>query len=189
MHNVLAVDGNDNWVHEFTAAHGITEADKGNLSVARDLPINARMCKLQCHGKSGIFLQSEGDSFTLHIELQTQWYGLRKQMVISSRTPEGSPNRYPVCGTRVWVEPSLFFGDAPCPACGQLLWFLTVRSEQRFFLPDEAVAIRERLLERVAENLGVNREAVLRDPAFLKETGADSLDLVELMMELEEQLE
>ena len=44
-------------------------------------------------------------------------------MTISSRTPEGEPNRCPVCGAVVAVEPSDPAGDAPCPRCGVLLWF------------------------------------------------------------------
>jgi anti-sigma B factor antagonist len=44
-------------------------------------------------------------------------------MVISSRTPEGQPNRCPVCGSASKIEPSDPAGDAPCPACGHLLWF------------------------------------------------------------------
>src|SRR5262245_15824877 len=112
----------------------------------------------------------------------------RHTMVISSRTPEGVPNRCPVCGSRVRIEPSVQFGDAPCPACGQLLWFLSVRSEPRFFLPEDATGLWEKALERVAANLGVNMDQISRDPACLKEVGADSLDLVELVMELEEDL-
>src|SRR5215831_4565245 len=41
----------------------------------------------------------------------------------SSRTPEGEPNRCPLCGRAVRLEPSSPPGDAPCPFCGQLLWF------------------------------------------------------------------
>jgi hypothetical protein len=44
-------------------------------------------------------------------------------VVISSRTPEGDPNRCPVCGRDCRLEPSLFGRDAPCPHCGHLLWF------------------------------------------------------------------
>jgi hypothetical protein len=44
-------------------------------------------------------------------------------MPIASRTPEGSPNRCTVCGAIVVIEPSRPPGDAPCPACGHLLWF------------------------------------------------------------------
>jgi DNA-directed RNA polymerase subunit RPC12/RpoP len=44
-------------------------------------------------------------------------------MTISSRTPEGDPNQCPICGHRVWIEPSIGTRDAPCPSCGHLLWF------------------------------------------------------------------
>lgn len=112
-------------------------------------------------------------------------------MVVSSRTPEGSPNRCPLCGSVVRIEPSLFFGDAPCPACGHLLWFLHVHSEPRFFLPAEAEPIRERLLHLIAEQLGVRRE--LLDPSSLprliNDQGADSLDMVELVMELADEFD
>lgn len=43
--------------------------------------------------------------------------------MISSRTPEGTPNRCPVCGYQLKIEPSDPAGDAPCPRCGHLLWF------------------------------------------------------------------
>jgi hypothetical protein len=42
---------------------------------------------------------------------------------ISSRTPEGAPNRCPVCAKALKIEPSTPPGDAPCPHCGHLLWF------------------------------------------------------------------
>ncbi len=44
-------------------------------------------------------------------------------MNIATRTPEGNPNHCPVCGAFVIIEPSRPPGDAPCPACGVLLWF------------------------------------------------------------------
>ena len=43
--------------------------------------------------------------------------------VISSRTPEGEPFRCSTCGAIDRIEPSRPPGDAPCPSCGQLLWF------------------------------------------------------------------
>src|SRR6516225_4550844 len=48
-------------------------------------------------------------------------------MTISSRTPEGMPNRCPVCGAAVRLEPSNPPGDGPCPQCGHLLWFVNQR--------------------------------------------------------------
>ena len=44
-------------------------------------------------------------------------------ITISSRTPEGSFGRCPVCGQGVSIDPSHPPGDAPCPSCGCLIWF------------------------------------------------------------------
>jgi hypothetical protein len=41
--------------------------------------------------------------------------------MIASRTPEGEPNRCPVCGHPSEMEPSLDTRDATCPDCGSLL--------------------------------------------------------------------
>jgi acyl carrier protein len=111
-------------------------------------------------------------------------------MVISSRTPEGSPNRCPVCGKSVCIEPSLPFGEAPCPYCGHLLWFLVLRDGKRFFLPEESEELRERVLDRIRTTLGVDKDELFWGPSglsFRSDTGIDSLDLVELVMELEEE--
>jgi acyl carrier protein len=47
----------------------------------------------------------------------------------------------------------------------------------------------ERVIEIVCENLGVNKEQVTRSTSFTEDVGADSLDIVELVMELEEEFE
>lgn len=44
-------------------------------------------------------------------------------MNISSRTPNGKSNWCAVCKQFCRIEPSCFSVDAPCPTCGQLLWF------------------------------------------------------------------
>src|SRR5262245_10641777 len=48
-------------------------------------------------------------------------------MTISSRTPEGRPNRCPVCRRRLRLSPSWPSADAPCPHCGSLVWFPRAR--------------------------------------------------------------
>ena len=50
-------------------------------------------------------------------------------------------------------------------------------------------SVEERVIEIVCENLGVNREQVSRQTSFHEDIGADSLDIVELVMELEEEFE
>jgi len=47
----------------------------------------------------------------------------------------------------------------------------------------------ERIIQIVCDNLGVNKEQVNRNTRFQDDIGADSLDIVELVMELEEEFE
>lgn len=50
-------------------------------------------------------------------------------------------------------------------------------------------SVEERVIDIVSENLGVNKEQVSRTTSFIEDLGADSLDIVELIMELEEEFE
>lgn len=85
-------------------------------------------------------------------------------MNISSRTPEGLPHRCPLCGEVANLEPAWPGGDAVCPRCGQLVWWIRDR------IGDD---------ERLA--------ALLK--ALTSESGLDSIDMVELIMELEEEMD
>ncbi|WP_315861187.1 phosphopantetheine-binding protein [Anatilimnocola floriformis] len=81
--------------------------------------------------------------------------------MISSRTPEGSPLHCPICGERTAIEPSLQ-GDACCPSCGNLLgWF--------------------------GNKLGL--PAISPDLEWAADLGFDSIETVELAMQLEEEFE
>jgi acyl carrier protein len=106
---------------------------------------------------------------------------------ISSRTPEGVPNDCPVCHSRVCIEPSRPAGDAPCPNCGTLLWFVRTSEGMRFHESREIEPIRDRVIDIICTNLGVNREQVTDVTSFQEGLGMDSLDVVELVMELEEE--
>ena len=54
-------------------------------------------------------------------------------MVISSRTPEGESDNCPTCHAEIIIEPSSTLGDATCPGCGQLIWFIRLANEIRTF--------------------------------------------------------
>ncbi|MFO0966173.1 MAG: acyl carrier protein [Gemmataceae bacterium] len=49
--------------------------------------------------------------------------------------------------------------------------------------------IKERVIQIVSNNLGVNKEQITDATSFTEDIGADSLDIVELVMELEEEFE
>lgn len=50
-------------------------------------------------------------------------------------------------------------------------------------------SVQDRVIEIVAEQLGVDKEKVTPETSFVNDLGADSLDTVELVMELEEEFD
>lgn len=50
-------------------------------------------------------------------------------------------------------------------------------------------SIEERVIDIVAEQLGANKDQIKRETSFINDLGADSLDTVELVMELEEEFD
>ena len=50
-------------------------------------------------------------------------------------------------------------------------------------------SVQERVIDIVAEQLGVNKEQITLATSFVNDLGADSLDTVELVMELEEEFD
>ena len=51
------------------------------------------------------------------------------------------------------------------------------------------MSVEERVIEIVSEQLGVAKEQITRETSFINDLGADSLDTVELVMELEEEFD
>ena len=85
-------------------------------------------------------------------------------MTISSRTPEGDPNQCPICGHQVRMEPSLDTRDAPCPACGHLLWFAESpsgagieRAERR---PIKQLVLKQQVLAFATKRFGMPADEV-----------------------------
>jgi acyl carrier protein len=89
-------------------------------------------------------------------------------MTISTRTPEGLPQRCPVCGKTAAIEPSYPGGDSCCPSCGYLLWWFR---------------------DRLSREAGSATEQITLASSLLHNLGNDSLDTVELVMELEEEFD
>jgi acyl carrier protein len=50
-------------------------------------------------------------------------------------------------------------------------------------------SVAERVIDIVAEQLGVDKEKITAETSFVNDLGADSLDTVELVMELEEEFD
>ena len=52
-----------------------------------------------------------------------------------------------------------------------------------------AVEIEEKVVQIVGEQLGVDKKEISRDTSFVNDLNADSLDTVELVMELEDEFD
>ena len=50
-------------------------------------------------------------------------------------------------------------------------------------------SVKERVIDIVAEQLGQDKDKITIDTSFVNDLGADSLDTVELVMELEEEFD
>jgi mannitol/fructose-specific phosphotransferase system IIA component (Ntr-type) len=77
----------------------------------------------------------------------------------ATRIPEGRPNKCPVCGKTVFIEPSSPPGDAPCPYCGCLLWFLESPGQSQlyglhqFSVADRSIRTRTQALTAILDRL------------------------------------
>jgi hypothetical protein len=80
--------------------------------------------------------------------------------MISSRTPEGDPNRCAICRNRFRLFPSSPGNDAPCPYCGTLAWFPTGPSSRE---AGESASTGRANPRRA--NAGSSAQAAGREPA------------------------
>ena len=111
-------------------------------------------------------------------------------MLTPTRTPEGFPSRCPVCEHDVVIEPTYLFGDATCPRCGSLLWFIQFGEKSLVYERQTSEELKHRFINRIAELFGTDRERVTPDILdWLNELGNDSLDVVNLVMALEEEFD
>jgi acyl carrier protein len=51
------------------------------------------------------------------------------------------------------------------------------------------MSLEDRIAEIIVEQLGVSREEISPDASFIEDLGADSLDIVELVMAMEEEFD
>jgi acyl carrier protein len=96
------------------------------------------------------------------------------------------PGHCPVCGSAVSVEPAETYGNAPCPKCGKQLWFCTQTEGVWFHDAEKLAPIRAKVLKLVADGLGADPSKITDASAFVEDLMADSLDVVEMVMSLEE---
>jgi acyl carrier protein len=70
-----------------------------------------------------------------------------------------------------------------------LLWPVKGRISPGVWRTVKVASVAERVIDIVAEQLGVDKEKITPETSFVNDLGADSLDTVELVMELEEEFD
>jgi hypothetical protein len=92
-------------------------------------------------------------------------------------------NHCPVCRAALWADKAEAVGSRQCPRCGAELWVLVGTGDPLFFVrqPGQSPC---RFLAGLAASL--HKMSVERMEAILK--GADRLDLVEVVVDLEDAL-
>jgi acyl carrier protein len=68
-------------------------------------------------------------------------------------------------------------------------WRARAYSSQQSQEDLKVASVQERVIDIVAEQLGVSKDQITRETSFVNDLGADSLDTVELVMELEEEFD
>tara|TARA_R110002049_G_scaffold305056_3_gene501065 strand:+ start:4577 stop:4915 length:339 start_codon:yes stop_codon:yes gene_type:complete len=104
-------------------------------------------------------------------------------------TPESAVNRCPKCDNTIQLEPTSIFGQYSCKQCDSTLWFLAAGDTARFFEYTEAESLREFVIDFIAERLEIDSQSLAANPDLLNSSDTDSLERLEILMELEETLE
>ncbi|REJ90498.1 MAG: acyl carrier protein [Planctomycetota bacterium] len=92
-------------------------------------------------------------------------------MTVSSRTPEGFPERCVLCGAVTRLEFSGPAGDAPCPNCGCLVW--------------KSAQLLDQFQTRFGDHLFLTRDEISPEMS-LAAFDIDSMEVVELVMQFED---
>jgi len=100
----------------------------------------------------------------------------------SAPTPVVSLDCCPGFGTKAVPDAALTSGNLPCPACGRVLWFFRDAAGLQVFSKETA----DKVLDVIVSKLDVEREKLTPSLAFQEDLGADSLDVAEMIMQLEE---
>lgn len=103
----------------------------------------------------------------------------------SSRTPEGEPNRCPVCGKTVQIDPSRPPGDAPCPHCGHLLWFGPQEQHVEERKPVEQKSRFSEQIELAQQRL---EELVQQEPRLLRQGDFTLVDFRKMVVRMRNQM-
>ncbi len=103
-----------------------------------------------------------------------------------TRAPEVVVNRCPLCGSDANIDAAQKHGDASCPKCSGPLWYSKDPAGARLYKLSAVTPIKDQIGQILKDNLGANPDSITYQTSFVEDIGADSLDIVQLVMALEE---
>ena len=101
---------------------------------------------------------------------------------------KATQNRCPLCDADIRVDSTALFGDFECPECNEKLWFLTAADSARFFEHESSRELQGQAIGFIAQRMEVDEGKLREDPSILNDLETDSLEALELLMDLEEEL-
>ena len=105
-----------------------------------------------------------------------------------SQETEFTTNCCPSCKTDIRVEPSILFGEMACPKCSKRLWYLVAADSARLFDFESSTDLQKRAITFIAQRMEVDADELSADPSILNNLETDSLEALELLMDLEEEI-
>ena len=94
----------------------------------------------------------------------------------------------PLCDAEIFVQEPRFLGCISCASCEKELWYMDIPDDRRFFSMQHSDHVLQSACEFIGEELGVSPEEVTDNPDLLIDNGVDSLQLLQIVMDMEEQL-
>lgn len=95
----------------------------------------------------------------------------------------------PQCRASVAMPEMVFFGDLSCPECAEKIWYLQTPDKIQMFVLSDSHDLRERIITRLDEELDLDRATLESKPLSLQDMGDDSLEVLELVMSVEEEVD
>ncbi|MEL6896813.1 MAG: phosphopantetheine-binding protein [Planctomycetota bacterium] len=99
-----------------------------------------------------------------------------------------TPVNCPSCSAVMDVSQEIFFGDAQCHTCNRGICYLNAPNETHVFPLEGNQALREEVIARIAEQLQAPVSEVVDNPHLLDDYGLDSLQILQLLVQLEEEI-
>lgn len=101
---------------------------------------------------------------------------------------EGEGGACPKCKAKLSGDPLMFAGSVACTQCETGLWFLKLGIDDLFYVTADTADYRSHVMQVIGEKLNYPPDQIMDNQSLSTDIDYDSLEMIELAMELEEEL-